>query len=79
MSRVHTAPVSPRALSATAMALLVVPKSMPIAGVIRRVMTGSGECANVDWTFAGLSMPAWTLACYVALGAFALWAAFRRR
>src|SRR5687768_16396242 len=42
-------------------------------------LKGSGDCAKVDWTFLGLSMPAWTLACYIALAAFALWAAFRRR
>ncbi|MDX1626065.1 MAG: disulfide bond formation protein B [Wenzhouxiangellaceae bacterium] len=29
--------------------------------------TGSGECAEVDWSFLGLSMPAWTLVWYVAL------------
>ena len=24
--------------------------AMPLAGVIRKVLTGSGECAKVDWT-----------------------------
>lgn len=33
----------------------------PLADVVRRVLTGSGECAKVDWTFLGLSMPAWVL------------------
>lgn len=53
-------------------------ESMPIGGVVRRVMTGSGECANVDWTFWGLSMPAWSLAWFVALTAWFAYAAFRR-
>lgn len=53
--------------------------AMPISGVIRKVLTGSGECANVDWTFLGLSMPAWTLACFVALAGWAAFAAYRRR
>jgi disulfide bond formation protein DsbB len=44
-----------------------------------KIIEGSGECAKVDWTYLGLSMPAWTLACYVGLGAFAAWSAFRRR
>ncbi len=48
-------------------------EAMPISGVIRKVLTGSGECAKVDWNFLGLSMPAWTLTCFVGL---ALWAAF---
>lgn len=51
---------------------------MPIGGVIRKVLTGSGECAKVDWTFLGLSMPAWTLACFVLLAGWAAFAAFRR-
>lgn len=54
-------------------------ESMPIAGVIRRVMTGSGECANVDWTFLGLSMPAWSLIWFVLLAIWVALAAFRRR
>src|SRR3546814_4854262 len=33
----------------------------PLTDVIRQVLTGSGECATVDWTFLGLSMPAWRL------------------
>lgn len=52
--------------------------AMPISGVIRKVMTGSGECANVDWAFLGLSMPAWSLLCFVVLAAWATIAAFRR-
>lgn len=53
--------------------------AMPISGVVRRVMTGSGECANVDWTFLGLSMPMWSLLCFVVLAAWAAYAAFRQR
>ena len=52
--------------------------ALPITGVIRKVLTGSGECANVDWTFLGLSMPAWTLACFVVLAGWAVFVAFRR-
>ena len=29
----------------------------PLTDVIRKVLTGSGECAKVTWTFLGLSMP----------------------
>ncbi|MEQ1514356.1 MAG: disulfide bond formation protein B [Lysobacteraceae bacterium] len=51
----------------------------PLTDVIRKVLTGSGECAKVDWMFLGLSMPAWSLMCFVVLTAWALLAAFRRR
>lgn len=53
--------------------------AMPITGVVRRVMTGSGECATVDWSFLGLSMPAWSLLCFIVLGGLATYAAFRHR
>lgn len=54
-------------------------EAMPITGVVRKVMTGSGECASVDWSFMGLSMPAWSLVCFLVLGGWATYAAFRRR
>lgn len=47
--------------------------------LIEKVMTGSGECAKVDWTFLGMSMPAWSLLWLVVLAAWAGYAAFRRR
>lgn len=49
------------------------------ADVVRKVLQGSGECAKVDWTFLGFSMPEWTLLCFVLLATGALVAGFRRR
>lgn len=54
-------------------------EAFPLREVLNKVFSGSGECAEVDWTFLGLSMPAWTLVWFVALGVAALWAGFRRR
>ncbi len=51
----------------------------PLTDVIRLVLTGSGECARVDWHFLGLSMPAWSLLWFVMLGMLVLVAAFGRR
>lgn len=53
--------------------------AMPLSSVIRKVMTGAGECAKIDWSFLGLSMPEWVLAWFLLLAAWAAWAAFRRR
>lgn len=53
-------------------------ETLSTTSLIRRVMSGSGDCGLVDWTFLGLSMPAWSLAWFVLLGAWALYAAFRR-
>jgi disulfide bond formation protein DsbB len=54
-------------------------ETMSTTHVIRRVLTGSGDCGNVDWTFLGLTMPAWSLLWFVLLGLFVLYAGFRRR
>ena len=40
----------------------------PLQEVIRKVMTGGGECGTVDWTFLGVSMPGWVLIVAVTLG-----------
>lgn len=54
-------------------------ETSPLADVVRLVLTGSGECAKVDWHFLGLSMPAWSLLWFVLLGLLVLAIAFRRR
>jgi len=47
--------------------------------VLRTVLTGTGDCGNVDWRFLGLSMPMWSLAWFLLLAAWALYAGFRAR
>lgn len=44
----------------------------PLVDVARMVFTGSGECAEIDWTFLGLSIPAWTLLWFVGFAAVAV-------
>ena len=46
----------------------------PLSAVIRKVLTGSGECHQVNWTFLTLAMPAWVLLAAAALGAFGVYA-----
>lgn len=53
-------------------------QAFPLTEVIRKVLTGSGECAKVDWTFLGLSMPAWVLAAFLVLGAWGVILNWRR-
>ncbi len=53
----------------------------PLSEVIRKVLTGSGECHQVNWTFLTLAMPTWVLIAAGALGAlgvYANWGAARR-
>lgn len=53
-------------------------KVFPLADVVRRVLTGSGECAKVTWTFLGLSMPACVLLSAGTLGTLGVWRNVRR-
>ena len=46
---------------------------------MRRVLSGSGECGEVNWRFLGLAMPGWVLIWAVLLGAAAALANFRSR
>jgi len=39
-------------------------ETLPFTQVLSRVFYGSGECAEVDWSLFGLSMPGWTLLWY---------------
>lgn len=54
-------------------------ETMSTGNVIRKVLTGTGDCGNVDWSFLGLSMPAWSLVWFVLLAGLAGYAGFRRR
>jgi disulfide bond formation protein DsbB len=40
---------------------------LPLKEVVAKVLTGSGECGNIDWTLLGLSMPWWVLFALVGL------------
>jgi len=53
-------------------------KIFSLSDVIVKVLTGSGECAKVEWRLLGLAMPAWVLIAAAALGLYALWANLRR-
>jgi disulfide bond formation protein DsbB len=46
---------------------------LPLREVLAKVLSGSGECAKVDWRFLGLTMPAWVLISLVGLGALGVW------
>ncbi len=51
----------------------------PVTEVIRKVLTGSGECSQINWKFLGLAMPGWVLICALALGAVGVLTNFRAR
>ena len=42
-------------------------ETLPVMQVFKEVLTGAGECAVVDWTLLGFSLPELTLALFVFL------------
>lgn len=53
--------------------------TLPLFDVIKNIFTGSGSCAEVSWTFAGLTIPEQTLVLFVVLLIFSLVQLFRAR
>jgi len=48
-------------------------RKFPLSQALGKVLAGSGECAEVGWTFLGLSIAGWSLVWFVLLGAYALY------
>jgi disulfide bond formation protein DsbB len=68
----------PGAIPACGAPLAMLMKFMPVWQLIRKVLTGSGECGLVPWRFLGLAMPAWVLLWALALGAAGVLGNLRR-
>jgi protein dithiol:quinone oxidoreductase len=65
---VYVQHMPPGSLPSCGAPLGVMLKFTPFFDVIRKVLTGSGECSEVPWRFLGLAMPAWVLICTLVLG-----------
>ena len=76
--QVYLQHLPPGAIPSCGAPLSMMLKFMPLTTVIRKVLTGSGECGVVNWTFLGLAMPAWVLIWAAALGAGGIIANSRR-
>ena len=46
--------------------------SSPLFEVLKSVLTGSGNYAEIQWQFVGLSMPTWSLIMFIGLFIFTL-------
>lgn len=53
--------------------------NFPLADTFNMVLRGSGECAEVSWTFIGISIPGWTLLAFILLAVLAFIPLFRRQ
>ena len=54
-------------------------EAFPLGEALALVFRGSGECAEVQWTFLTLSIPAWTLLIFIGLAGFGLYLLFYSR
>lgn len=52
--------------------------ALPLKSVLQQVLSGSGECAVIDWTFLGQSLPVWSLIFFVVLSLVSFWQLLRR-
>jgi disulfide bond formation protein DsbB len=52
-------------------------RHLPPIEALRLTLSGSGNCAQINWTFLGLSMPVWVLACFLFLASLGGWINFR--
>ena len=54
-------------------------ENLPFRRMLEKLFMGSGQCAEVHWTFLGLSIAEWSLAWFLALTCYALWLGARQR
>jgi disulfide bond formation protein DsbB len=54
-------------------------EALPFQKMLETVLRGSGECADVQWTLVGLSMPGWSLVWLVLLTLLAINLMLRRK
>ena len=66
--QVYLQHLPPGAVPSCGAPLSVMLQMLPLTAVIRKVLTGSGECGIVNWRFLGLAMPAWVLIWAAGLG-----------
>jgi disulfide bond formation protein DsbB len=52
-------------------------ENFPLARTLEKLFMGSGQCAEVNWRFLGLSIAEWSLAWFAALALYALWLGLR--
>ena len=54
-------------------------ENFPLSRTLEKLFTGSGQCAEVNWKFLGLSIAEWSLAWFAALAVYAFWLGVRQR
>ena len=52
--------------------------NFPLMDALSVLLRGDGNCAEVTWTFLGVSIAGWTVVAFVGLVGFNLWQVLRR-
>jgi disulfide bond formation protein DsbB len=52
--------------------------AFPFSEALHFLLWGDGNCAEIDWTFLGFSMPEWVLAWFVIFALVTIWQFVRR-
>ena len=47
-------------------------QNFPLFDTVKLMLNGTGDCAKIDWTLLGFSMPAWTLVAFLSLAALSV-------
>ena len=53
--------------------------TLPFFDVVTLLFKGDGNCAEVQWTFLGLSIPGWTLIAFIGLAGISVWQLIRKK
>lgn len=54
-------------------------ENFPASQTIKLIFNGSGECAKIDWTLLGLTIPQLSLTAFVTLAVYSLVLAFAKK
>ena len=52
---------------------------LPFTDLVTVMLAGTGDCAQVQWTFLGLSIPGWTLLTFAGFTVFGIFEYSRKR
>jgi len=53
-------------------------ENFPLQRTLQKLLTATGQCAEVNWSFLGLSIAEWSLVWFALLTLYALWLGFQR-
>jgi disulfide bond formation protein DsbB len=48
-------------------------ENFPLQKAFKLLFRGTGDCAAIDWTLLGLTLPQLALICFVGFAGYAIW------